>query len=194
MTSDVNSIALVSASLHTDAPTNFKTSSSLKGLKRRAAEAVTVKDGEEYVCDSDRISKAMESVSEMLEAARPALNDPLDTSDRLADLASLMADRFARLETQATLHHAAIIERLDDLRADLVRGLTAQGVPEAQAEALADTSSETFRERLARWSSSKKARDTAEAALWAALDFVPAGTAVKLGIKIAGAIRKAAKD
>jgi hypothetical protein len=41
-----------------------------------------------------------------------------------------------------------------------------------------------------RWFGGAPARDAAEAAIWAALDFVPAGTGVKLGIKIAGAVRK----
>jgi hypothetical protein len=161
---------------------------------KRAAEAVTIKDGEEFVRDGDRLAKAMESVSEMLESSRRALNEPLDTSDRLADLAALVTDRFTRLETQSVLQHAAVIERLEDLRDSLVGRLEREGVPAAEARELADTSTPTFRERLTRWASSGKARDAAEAALWAALDFVPAGTAVKLGIKVAGAMRKAVKD
>jgi hypothetical protein len=66
-------------------------------------------------------------------------------------------------------------------------------MPEAQAKELADTKSPTFMKRLVRWTRSAKARDAAEAALWAALDFVPGGTTVKLGVKLAAAVRKATK-
>ena len=44
-----------------------------------------------------------------------------------------------------------------------------------------------------RWFGGAPARDAAEAAMWAALDFVPAGAGVKLGIKVVGAIRVALK-
>jgi hypothetical protein len=71
--------------------------------------------------------------------------------------------------------------------------LEAQGMPEAQAKKLADTKSATFMEPLVRWTRSAKARGAAEAALWAALDFVPGGTTVKLGVKHAAAVRKATK-
>lgn len=49
----------------------------------------------------------------------------------------------------------------------------------------------SFSDRVVRWLRGKEARDAAEAALWAALDFVPGGTGVKLGVKIAAAVRKA---
>ena len=44
-----------------------------------------------------------------------------------------------------------------------------------------------------RWLASDSARDAAEEALWAALDFVPGGTAVKLGVSVARAVRKSLK-
>jgi hypothetical protein len=50
-----------------------------------------------------------------------------------------------------------------------------------------------FWERLARWGRSEAARDAAEGVLWVVLDFVPGGTGVKLGVKVARTVREALK-
>ena len=84
-------------------------------------------------------------------------------------------------------------EELRGLLLQVQEQLVAEGLDEDEAKQLTDGDPKTFWERLLRWRSSSAARDTAEAALWAALDFVPGGTGVKLGIKIAGAVRKSVK-
>jgi hypothetical protein len=84
-------------------------------------------------------------------------------------------------------------EELRGLLLQVQEQLVAEGVDEEEAKQLTEADPKTFWERLLRWRSSAAARDAAEAALWVALDFVPGGTGVKLGIKIAGAVRRSLK-
>ena len=94
-----------------------------------------------------------------------------------------------RLETLIAEGDAEIVGLLGEVKA----ALHAEGVDDAAAEELTAADPQTFWERLVRWVGGAQARDAAEAALWVALDFVPAGTGVKLGIKIASAVRKSLK-
>jgi hypothetical protein len=67
------------------------------------------------------------------------------------------------------------------------------GLPQELAEAVTESDPKGFWTRLVRWFGGAKPRDALEDALWAALDFVPGGTAVKLGVKVVHAVRKALK-
>lgn len=87
--------------------------------------------------------------------------------------------------------NAEVKAALGEVRAALV---LEAGVPEAEAATMTEGDPQGFWERTVRWFGGAPARNAGEAALWAALDFVPAGTGVKLGIKVAGAIRKALKQ
>ena len=95
-----------------------------------------------------------------------------------------------RLERLVAAGDAEVMAALGELKATLV----AEGVDPETAEELTAGDPQGLWERLVRWFGGAQARDAAEAAIWAALDFVPAGTGVKLGIKVAGAIRRALKD
>jgi hypothetical protein len=94
-----------------------------------------------------------------------------------------------RLEALIAEGDAEIVALLAEVKA----ALRADGVDPGEAEALTEADPKTFWERVVRWVGGAQARDAAEEALWAALDFVPGGTGVKLGIKIAGAVRKSLK-
>jgi len=94
-----------------------------------------------------------------------------------------------RLEALIAEGDAEIVGLLADVKAVLQAG----GVDEHEAEELTAADPQSFWERVVRWVGGAQARDAAEAALWVALDFVPAGTGVKLGIKIASAVRKSLK-
>jgi hypothetical protein len=94
-----------------------------------------------------------------------------------------------RLETLIHEHDAATMDVLRDIQAQL----EASGVAPAEAEAITEGDPATFWHRVVRWFGGAGPRDAAEAALWAALDFVPGGTGVKLGIKVAEAVRKSVK-
>ena len=94
-----------------------------------------------------------------------------------------------RLEALVAEGDAEIVSLFDEVKAVL----QAEGVDPAAADALTDADPKTFWERVVRWVGGAEARDAAEAALWVALDFVPGGIGVKLGIRIAGAVRKSLK-
>jgi len=94
-----------------------------------------------------------------------------------------------RLETLIAEGDSEIVALLGEVKA----ALRAEGVDAETAETLTAADPKTFWERVVRWVGGAPARDAAEAALWAALDFVPGGAPVKLGIKIAGAVRKSLK-
>jgi hypothetical protein len=55
----------------------------------------------------------------------------------------------------------------------------AEGVDPETAEELTEGDRRGLWERLVRWFGGARGRDAAEAAIWAALDVVPAGTSVK---------------
>lgn len=166
----------------------------LDDLLERAAGAVTKdEEGGEFIKNSDRRAAAMQSIAAFLDQALERLHGPADVAAQLQALLATVNTGFSKLSAQSAAQHAEVLAQLNALRSTLVERLTQQGLPEAQAQELADTDSPTFTERLKRWASSGKALNAAEAALWAALDFVPGGTAVKLGVKIASAVRKATK-
>jgi hypothetical protein len=111
-------------------------------------------------------------------------------TDEVADFRAEFRAASQRLESLIAEGNAEVMEVLGELQATLVQE---EGVDPAAARQLTEGDPQGFWERLVRWIGGAPARDAAEAAIWAALDFVPAGTGVKLGIKVAGAIRKSLK-
>jgi hypothetical protein len=111
-----------------------------------------------------------------------------------AEVADFRAESRAaseRLEQLIAQGNADVMGALGELQAALVQQA---GVDPQEAAELTEGDPPKFWRRLLRWLGGAQARDAAEAALWTALDFVPAGTGVKLGIKVAGAIRRSLKD
>jgi hypothetical protein len=96
-----------------------------------------------------------------------------------------------RLELLISQGNEDVLGALRELQSTLVQEA---GVDPEKASELTEGDPPAFWSRLLRWLGGAQARDAGEAALWAALDFVPAGTGVKLGIKVAGAIRRSLKD
>jgi hypothetical protein len=108
----------------------------------------------------------------------------------IGDFRAESKERDTRVEQLVVEGNAEVITALDEVK----RALMASGqVDAAQAEALTGGDPQGFWDRLQRWGAKTPARDAAEKALWAALDFVPAGSAVKLGFKVAEAIRLSLK-
>lgn len=85
--------------------------------------------------------------------------------------------------------NAEVISAVHDIQERLISA----GIRESEAVALTEEDPDSFWDHLTRWASGARWADAAEEALWAALDFVPAGTAIKLGIKVSRAVRKALK-
>jgi molybdopterin converting factor small subunit len=107
--------------------------------------------------------------------------------DEVADFRAEFRSASERLERLVVEGNAEVMAALGELQTALVQQ---EGVEPAAAAALTAGDPQGLWERLVRWLGGAPARDAAEAAIWAALDFVPAGTGIKLGIKVAGAIRK----
>lgn len=76
---------------------------------------------------------------------------------------------------------------------DIQERLISAGIGKSEAVALTEKDPEGLWDRITRWASGASWADAAEEALWAALDFVPGGTGVKLGIKVSRAVRKTLK-
>ena len=76
---------------------------------------------------------------------------------------------------------------------DIEKRLKSAGMGESEAVAMTEGDPQGFWDRITRWASHAPWADATEEALWAALDFVPGGTGVKLGVKISRAVRKAFK-
>jgi hypothetical protein len=173
-----------------------------RGLARdleRQAGWITLRDEDEepYVQQSDVIKAGSAFVLRVVEEF--GRSDP--TLEALAEaVAALQAEvsefrtefreASQRLEQLVIAGNADVTAALGEVKAALVNEA---GIADADASTLTDGDPQGFWERTVRWFGGAPARDAAEAALWAALDFVPAGTGVKLGIKVAGAIRKALK-
>lgn len=157
----------------------------------RGAKGLVVKgpEGDDFVRNQDRVEFVSQTLKDYWERTLRAFEE-LDVSEQLGALRAQMDAFQCEVRTQ----HVEVIERLDALRDQLRERLVAGGVPRETAAELSDTSSPTFAQRLGRWITSDKARDAAEAALWAALDFVPLGGVAKLGFKIAEAVRGATKE
>ncbi len=159
---------------------------------------------------NDRISSASMAVSGdtvstsfIMDTARlfagGVLTQLVDQSDN-ADLKAVMHAGFLDLGAQMREQNkelAALIEagnaQILALFGQLQQQLLDAGLTKEQAEALTEGDPGTFWERTTRWLGGGSARDAAEAALWTALDFVPAGSAVKLGLKLVEAVRSATK-
>ena len=163
--------------------------------KSRAA-VVVEQNGERSLRDTDRIATVTDLLQSIWEALYRRWSEPLDVSDQIAALQqSIQTFRKESNDffVESARREQEILEQLGLLRGQLIERLKYEGIPEAQAEEITDAASETFRDRLQRWASNQKAQDAVEAALWAALDFVPLGTVGKLGLKVAAAVRKATK-
>jgi hypothetical protein len=118
------------------------------------------------------------------------------TMQRWSDVSEINTQFSALMNAVTGFRHEAmegqrqILAELAGLRGELAERMVAAGVAPAAASLAADPDSPGFMDRILRWSQSEKARDALEAAMWAALDFVPAGTGVKLGLKVLQAVRK----
>jgi hypothetical protein len=99
-------------------------------------------------------------------------------------------DRDARIEALVREGNSEVTAALDEVKDALVRN----GLDPSEATALTEGDPRGLWERLRRWKAHSPAGDAAEQALWAALDFVPAGVSVKLGIKVLQAIRGSLKS
>jgi hypothetical protein len=95
-------------------------------------------------------------------------------------------DRLAQLIVEGD---ATTLQALGEIRGRL----EAEGLDPATAHAITDADPASLWDRVIRWFGGAGPRDAAEAALWVALDFVPGGTGVKLGIRLAEAVRKSIK-
>jgi hypothetical protein len=95
-------------------------------------------------------------------------------------------DRLAQLIVEGDATTVVAIRQIQAL-------LEAEGLKPEEARDLTDGDPTGLWDRVIRWFGGAGPRDAAEAALWVALDFVPGGTGVKLGIKLAEAVRKSVK-
>jgi hypothetical protein len=173
-----------------------------RGLARdleRQAGWITLRDEDQepYVRQSDVIMAGSSFVLRVVEEfgrSDPSLEALAQAVAALqaevADFRAEFRDASQRLEQLVIAGNAEVTAALGEVKAVLVQE---EGVADDDASTLTEGDPQGFWERMVRWFGGAPARDAAEAALWAALDFVPAGTGVKLGIKVAGAIRKALK-
>jgi hypothetical protein len=145
---------------------------------------------DEYVRDSDRIEASVDYLSHIMNEVLERWSSP---PPKLGEQLTELRNQIEAFRLEVRTDHDRMFQVLTELRQQLVRQLIAHGVDPVQAEAMSELKSEGFLARLKRWATNEKARDAAEAALWAALDFVPGGTGVKLGIKVLGAVRHALK-
>jgi hypothetical protein len=95
-------------------------------------------------------------------------------------------DRLAQLIVEGDATTVEAIRQIQAL-------LEAEGLEPQEARELTADDPAGLWDRVIRWFGGAGPRDAAEAALWVALDFVPGGTGVKLGIKLAEAVRKSIK-
>ena len=95
-------------------------------------------------------------------------------------------DRLAELIVEGD---ATTLQALGEIRSRL----EAEGLDPETAREVTDADPASLWDKVIRWFGGAGPRDAAEAALWVALDFVPGGTGVKLGIKLAEAVRKSIK-
>lgn len=85
--------------------------------------------------------------------------------------------------------NADIVSLVDDIRKRLISA----GIGEDEAAEMTVNNPKGLWDRISLWAGDANWANAAEEALWAALDFIPAGTTVKLGIKVTRAVRKALK-
>jgi hypothetical protein len=169
-----------------------------RDLERQAGWITLRDEGQEpYVRKADVIKAGSAFALRVLEEfgkSDPSLEALVQSVAALqAEVADFRAEFRAasqRLEELVIAGNAEVTAALGEVKGALV---SEAGVADDDAATLTEGDPQRFWERVVRWFGGAPARDAAEAALWAALDFVPAGTGVKLGIKVAGAIRKALK-
>ena len=165
----------------------------------RQAGWITLRDEDQepYVQQSDVIKAGSAFVLRVLEEfgrSDPSLEALAQAvvalQAEVSDFRTEFREASQRLEQLVIAGNAEVTAALGEVKSVLVKEA---GVADDDASALTEGDPQGFWERTVRWFGGAPARDAAEAALWAALDFVPAGSGVKLGIKVAGAIRKALK-
>jgi hypothetical protein len=111
-------------------------------------------------------------------------------TEEIADFRAEVREQGRRLAELIRAGNAEAKGALEEVQSRLVENGLA---PEKAAELTVDDPAR-FWERLARWGRSEVARDAAEGVLWVVLDFVPGGTGVKLGVRVARAVREALKQ
>jgi hypothetical protein len=162
--SEADGTNAVSASDLVDAATDFS-----RDVLRRLLE------GEESETESVELSEIKALVLGLQTEVRDFRAEFRAQTDRLAQLI---------VEGDATT-----LQALGDIRGRL----EAEGLDPETAAAITDADPASLWDRVIRWFGGAGPRDAAEAALWVALDFVPGGTGVKLGIRLAEAVRKSIK-
>jgi len=95
----------------------------------------------------------------------------------------------ARLEQLIVKKDEKVIVSIKELQGQLASA----GFSKEKTVEITDKDPKSFIERLLRWEADGVWADPAEKALWAALDFVPLGTTVKLGLKVLNAFRSSMK-
>lgn len=155
--------------------------------------------GEPAVRHKDIIRSGASFFQRVLEEWGKLEEGVVDTGQLVKSMQAIVDDvREFREEYRAGAQHleSLIVEKnaeIVDLLAQVKGQLVRSGLSESQASEVVDEDPQGFRRRLMRWASSVEARDAAEKILWVALDFVPAGTGVKLGIGILRTARAALK-
>jgi hypothetical protein len=164
----------------------------LRVLERYAGfAAVQVVDGEEIVSTRSITLAANSFLEEALEqlieqgGADELRGLVKDLTREVRAFRDEFRDATAQLETLVREGNASVTAAIAEVEALLV----ANGMDPAKAAALTEDDPATFWDRTLRWFGGAGPRDAAEAAFWAALDFVPGGIGVKVGIKVAQAIR-----
>jgi hypothetical protein len=150
-------------------------------------------DGEPYVRHVDLIKAGGSFFTRVLEEFARKEAGLSDVLDELKALTALVGD-FRDEQRHANERIEQLVREGDEELLSTLRqiqdALVAGGMGEADAERVVEEQAGNLWDRVVRWLGGSGPKDAAEAALWAALDFVPAGTGVKLGIKIGEAVRK----
>lgn len=168
----------------------------LRALERNAGYiAVQGVDGEETVGKNSATVAALSFVETVL----VRLLEDADDADLSAEVLSMRGDirdfqdeftrQTAQLELVVSSGNAAVTSAIGAVTELLI----ANGMDPAAAAAVTSDDPSSFCDKLLRWFGGSGPRGAGEAAFWAALDFVPGGTGVKLGFKVAEAIRGSVK-
>jgi len=170
----------------------------MDALARAGAGAETWIDqhGVERVRERDVFRGGLDFLALVLRRVWEEVSDQRGAHEKLSELRAEIAafrrevradnDELARLIAGSQANVRALV---DDLRQRLV----AAGSTDENAQELVGDPVGLWA-RIRRWSGGAGARDAAEAALWAALDYVPGGRGAALGVEIAHAVRDATKD
>ena len=112
-----------------------------------------------------------------------------DISQEVRDFRAEFREQTAELARLVQAGDAEVMTAIGQVEQLLI----ANGMDPAAAAELTEGDPGGFWERVVRWFGGAGARDAAETALWAALEFVPGGAGVKIGIRVAQAIRASLK-